>query len=54
MCTRAPYAREAVWVPCPGCEDWWCRLHQMHAHDCPCPPAEDWEWPVDLYAGDPG
>jgi hypothetical protein len=34
----------AAWIPCPGgCENYWCQIHQQHAHDCPCPPIEDWE-----------
>lgn len=36
-----------AWVPCPGCGNYWCRLHQQHAYDCPCPAVED--WPVDPY-----
>lgn len=30
------------WVPC-GCGNYWCDVHQMHAHDCVCPPIEEWE-----------
>lgn len=30
------------WSRCPCCEDYWCSIHQQHAHDCPCPPVEDW------------
>ncbi len=25
------------WIPCDGCEDYWCTLHEKHAHDCACP-----------------
>jgi hypothetical protein len=35
------------WVPCNGCEDFYCRRHEMHAHDCACPAVE--EWIVDPY-----
>jgi hypothetical protein len=31
----------ASWVPC-GCGDFWCKIHDSHAHDCACPPIEDW------------
>jgi len=24
------------WRPCP-CGNYWCELHNQHAHDCPCP-----------------
>lgn len=32
-----------AWVPCPDCENYWCRAHDMHAHDCPCPAVEECE-----------
>lgn len=32
----------AIWEPCPCCENFWCTLHEAHAHDCPCPPVEEW------------
>lgn len=31
-----------AWVPCDGCEDFYCQIHQQHAHDCDCPPIEEW------------
>lgn len=31
-----------AWVPCPCCENYWCLIHNAHAHECPCPPTEDW------------
>ncbi len=31
-----------TWVRCQCCENYWCNLHWMHAHDCPCPPIEEW------------
>jgi hypothetical protein len=34
---------DAVWVPCHGCEDWWCRKHEKHVFECDCPPLEEWE-----------
>lgn len=34
---------DAVWVPCPCCDEHWCNLHDMHACDCPCPPIDEWE-----------
>lgn len=36
-----------AWVRCPHCGDFWCRIHEAHAHECACPPLEDWE--VDPY-----
>jgi hypothetical protein len=33
----------AAWVRCNSCEDYLCRLHDMHVHDCPCPPIEEWD-----------
>ncbi len=36
-----------AWTRCPCCENFWCNIHQMHAHDCPCPPIE--EWPMSPY-----
>ena len=35
--------KNAPRIPCTSCEDYWCTLHAMHAHDCPCPPIEEWE-----------
>src|SRR5436305_690717 len=40
-----------AWIPCTGCENFWCTIHGMHAHDCSCPPIE--EWTVDPYSGVP-
>ena len=31
-----------VWIKCECCDDFWCKLHNRHAHDCLCPPLEDW------------
>lgn len=43
---------DAVWVPCPDCDEYWCRRHAMHACDCDCPPLEDWIGTgVDPYLG---
>ena len=33
----------ADWIPCSFCDGWWCRIHDMHAHDCPCPPVDEWD-----------
>ena len=41
---------DMAWVPC-ICENYWCLIHGMHAHDCPCPPIEEWE--TDPYNPDP-
>lgn len=30
------------WVRC-HCENWWCRRHQRHVHNCDCPPIEEWD-----------
>lgn len=40
-----------AWIRCTGCENFWCTIHEMHAHDCPCPPIEEWD--TDRYSGDP-
>ena len=34
---QALQAMPPKWVPCPCCEDFWCNIHQCHAHDCGCP-----------------
>ncbi len=39
---HVPGPPPAPWSPCPSCEDYWCEIHKMHAHDCPCPPVEEW------------
>ena len=31
-----------AWVPCDGCEDFWCLIHGSHAYDCSCPEFDDW------------
>ena len=33
---------EPVWAKCPDCDEYWCNLHQEHAHECICPPIEVW------------
>ena len=33
----------AAWVPCRCCDNYWCRVHERHAHECPCPPVEEWD-----------
>jgi hypothetical protein len=38
-----------AWVPCPCCENFYCTIHRVHAHDCECPPVE--EWTTDPYHG---
>ena len=43
----------APWTPCPCCENYLCKIHGMHAHDCPCPALEDWG-DVNPYAQDDG
>ena len=30
-----------LWIPCPECENFWCTMHQIHAHDCICPAIEE-------------
>jgi len=41
-----------AWIPCPDCEEFWCRIHERHTHECACPPMD--EWTVDPYtAGGP-
>src|SRR5262245_50123366 len=32
-----------AWVPCDCCENYLCRLHGGHVHDCSCPPLEEWD-----------
>ncbi len=42
-----------AWVPCDCCDDFLCRIHGCHAHDCDCPAVEEWG-DVDPYsAGGP-
>ena len=38
-----PWLYGPPWVPCPCCENWVCRIHGSHAHDCECPPVDEWE-----------
>ena len=40
-----------AWIRCPGCQDYWCRIHHRHAFECACPPIEDWT--VDPYTTHP-
>ena len=35
--------RDAVWVRCTNCDEFWCLVHHAHAFECPCPPIEDWD-----------
>jgi len=30
------------WERCLFCENYWCAIHAMHAHDCDCPSIEEW------------
>jgi len=32
-----------TWIPCPYCQDFWCTIHQAHAHDCECPDLQTWD-----------
>lgn len=32
----------AAWVKCDHCDNYWCKIHRMHAHECQCPHIEDW------------
>ena len=34
---------EALWVPC-ICGDFWCTLHQAHAHECACPSIDEMDF----------
>lgn len=43
---RVPWVAPA-WEAC-DCGDYWCTVHQQHAHECPCPPVD--EWPTDPYS----
>lgn len=36
MQDQDPYLN-GTWVPCPDCEDWYCRKHEEHVADCDCP-----------------
>jgi DNA (cytosine-5)-methyltransferase 1 len=38
-----------IWERCACCDEWWCNLHEQHAHDCDCPSVEDWDGDVDPY-----
>ena len=33
----------SAWARCQCCDDFWCNIHQMHAHDCECPPIDEWD-----------
>ena len=33
-----------VWIPCPGCPEWICTVHDCHAFECDYPPVEDWDF----------
>ena len=33
--------KQARWHPCPHCDDFWCRLHDQHVHDCECLPVDE-------------
>ena len=37
-----------IWEHCTCCGNFWCNLHDQHAHDCDCPSVEDWE--IDPYS----
>lgn len=37
-----PEGRPA-WEPCGDCEEFWCNVHGMHAHDCDFPPVDEWD-----------
>jgi hypothetical protein len=41
-----------AWVVCECCEDWLCRIHDLHAFECQCPGIEVWhdELGVDPYS----
>lgn len=30
-------AAQPLWTECEMCGEYWCNLHQQHAHDCACP-----------------
>lgn len=32
-----------AWIPCSGCDGFYCRIHQEHAYDCACPAVEEWD-----------
>ena len=34
--------KDAFWVPCEDCENYWCVRHQQHVYDCDCLPIEEW------------
>ena len=36
---RDPY--RSKWMRCRCCDDFWCALHAMHAHDCSCPAVDE-------------
>lgn len=31
-----------AWEPCEACGEFWCNVHEMHAHDCDCPALDEW------------
>ncbi len=32
-----------AWIRCNCCENYWCRIHAKHAHDCTCPEIQEWK-----------
>lgn len=45
-------AKQPPWIRCQCCEDYWCRDHDKHAHQCDCPEVGEWETPP--YSIQPG
>lgn len=35
-------ASGVAWIECPDCDDYWCRIHGEHVHDCLCPSVDEW------------
>lgn len=42
-----------LWAECPGCDNPWCRLHGVHAHDCECPSVDEMDFDPYVSGGPP-
>ena len=40
------------WIKCAHCDNWFCMIHEQHAHECECPSVD--EWTADPYNVDDG
>lgn len=46
--------RQAAWIRCDLCEDFFCTIHDEHVADCPYPGIEEWaDMGIDPYSEKP-